>query len=260
MKNIDLTNWVDFSAAIEEIRKEYGKRILFRGQANNNWELKTTLERASNRSWTIKEYAETVLRCAPRIETFTEKKWNLTLPQNLDKYLEDNLDDVRPFIPDYSFWVYLRHHGFPSPLLDWSASPFVAVFFAFADKTDANNSSIYAFVNSKDGSKGGFIGAPQINIQGPYFRTHRRHFLQQASYTVCTSFINNNHHFRFHEEVTGRDDDDQDILIKITLPRSERSEIISSLNDCNINYFTLFHSDEMLIKTLAMDEIERFNL
>jgi hypothetical protein len=34
----------------------------------------------------------------------------------------------------YDFMTRLRHHGFPSPLLDWPQSPYTAAFFAFNKK------------------------------------------------------------------------------------------------------------------------------
>src|SRR5579871_975887 len=40
--------------------------------------------------------------------------------------------------PGYDYMAYLRHHGFPSPLLDWTRSPYVAAFFAFRDLGGVN--------------------------------------------------------------------------------------------------------------------------
>ena len=71
--------------------------------------------------------------------------------------------------------VYLRHHGFPSPLIDWSYSPYVAAFFAFRDDSAGKpeKRSIYAYCESPEGVKGGALGERTIRPIGPYVRSQR---------------------------------------------------------------------------------------
>jgi hypothetical protein len=49
----------------------------------------------------------------------------------------------------------------------------------------------------------------------------------------------------------------QDLLIKITLPASERSIALKELDsDYNINHFTLFQTEDSLIKVLSVRDFE----
>ncbi|MDP2778479.1 MAG: hypothetical protein Q8O48_12635, partial [Anaerolineales bacterium] len=49
----------------------------------------------------------------------------------------------------------------------------------------------------------------------------------------------------------------QDLLIKITIPTKDRNIALKELdNDYNINHFTLFQTEDSLIKTLGMKEFD----
>jgi hypothetical protein len=58
----------------------------------------------------------------PQIEAFTEEGWDIPTVQSVMRLLEDydsfSVDLDNGNFPAQQFMVYLRHHGFPSPLLD----------------------------------------------------------------------------------------------------------------------------------------------
>jgi hypothetical protein len=269
MKEFEISSWDEFSSTIEKINAEYGSfniahlkeknRILYRGQADSEWSLESTLERFSSSPWSVESYARLVLRCAPQVESFTERNWNLLDYPEVLKEIKEKSEPLYVHIPCYEFLVYLRHHGFPSPLLDWTSSPYIAAFFAFAEQNSADKAAIFAYIELPQGGKSGWEGSTQIRVLGPYTRTHRRHFLQQSWYTVCTVDQDDSHRLVCHEDIFKQDDTHQDLLIKIIIPRVERIKVLSYLNEVNINYFSLFQSEEALMKTLAFKEIEYRN-
>ena len=108
------------------------------------------------------------------------------------------------------------------------------------------------------GSKVGIVGAPMISVRHPKVKTHKRHFLQQSHYTCATEVVNSfkDHRFVAHEQVFAVEAEDQDILIKILIPRSIRLIALTTLHTYNINYFSLFQTEDALINTLALKEME----
>ena len=108
------------------------------------------------------------------------------------------------------------------------------------------------------------LGVPLQDQEHPRRFLHPRHFLQQADYTVClfealTRFGN-------HEEVVyepnppplygGRKMPRQYRLWKFVLPWSDREKVLGVLADFNLNAFSLFQSEEALMETMAMSELD----
>jgi hypothetical protein len=260
----DLRHWNELEDEIDQLEAKYGAdRLLFRGVGDSSWTLATTLERAGCQNTPFSEYCRLIaFNIKPALETFTGHEWNVpemsteTLAPGEPFFLDRELLSLHKFPsqPLYSYLIYLRHHGFPSPLLDWSSSPFVAAFFAFRNRNTAARRSVYVYCELPKGFKGGAVGAPTIRRIGPYVRAHPRHFRQQSDYTICGAY-DPNYGWRFHphESVFGGRGE-QDLIWEYTLPSEERTKVLGVLNYHNLNAYSLFDSEESLLETLWFKE------
>lgn len=267
----DLENWDAFERWLTKLYDErqglkgtessgYVSDLLFRGQSNADWLLATTLERyAIQKTHLLRAdtYYARICAAKPQIETYTGRHWEIDEPlQYYDRIKESPFAHVWFGGTIYEYMVFLRHHGFPSPLLDWSRSPYLAAFFAFRDAApEAKRVAIYAFLEYAGKGKTGTRGVPTISGLGPYVASHRRHFIQQSQYTVCTEDSRDHLFFRSHQTGFEKSETDQDILWKVTLPVEQRLEILRILDLHNINALSLFGSDEGLMETVALREL-----
>lgn len=279
----NLNSFDDFVDAVEGLKAQTpalrAKRpyvrvpeLLFRGQREATWTLETTLERYNPASLSLGSYYTSIWAAKSQIEAHTGQRWEIEAPNT---YRDKARDSDAGFafkadFPGYDYMCYLRHHGFPSPLLDWTRSPYIAAFFAFRHAADPNGRvAIYAYRETDGTGKAGMLGAPGIDVRGPYVRTHRRHFLQQCQYTICMQYVGIGEplaewRYASHEAVFGGQSGPmqgglmfggQDQLWKFTLPRSERAKVLAYLDEHNLNAYSLFGSDDTLMEMMARREL-----
>jgi hypothetical protein len=267
MESEDLSTWEDFESRLktltstptqlgEDVPRGYSS-FLFRGQESHCWQLTTTLERYVPKRMSMKRYYKTIHVAKPQIETFTGARWSILTPPKYEKWLakHDMFVSAGNF-PGAEYMIYLRHHGFPSPLLDWTRSPYVAAYFAFSGTSEAGERvAIFAFREHAGKGKVFTKEMPHIEILGSNIRSHRRHFLQQSEYSICLVYEADTWFFTNHELVCGDEQSEQDILWKFTLPISERLKVLRMLDGFNLNSFSLFASEEALMETMALREL-----
>jgi hypothetical protein len=255
-REIALTSWAEFEGYIREIPSHmFGTEDLFRGQPNADWPLNTTLERYLGRRISVLDYYQRISMTKAEIETHTGDRWDLMTVPAYKAWLQKQ--DILPFddFPGYEYMIFLRHHGFPSPLLDWTHSPYIAAFFAFHNPAvQSQRVSIYHYQERPLGEKGSYRDSARIGVLGPHATSHVRHFRQQSRYTICTIWVRGEldpWYFAEHDLVFREGELDQDVLVKLTLPASERDSILHYLDRYNLNAFSLFGSDESLMQTMA---------
>ncbi len=270
MKEINLDTWEQFEPELKKLSDEYisaqnganysKSPFVYRGVANSDLKLTTTLERHSSNEMSFFEYYNLISSIKPQVESFTGKKW--TLPKRHD-FLEASKKYDHLFMSSiwgmdgYSYMIYLRHHGFPSPLLDWTRSPYIAAYFAFkaTQRPESEKVSIYVFCEYFGIGKIFSNNTPRISVCGPYVSTHKRHFLQQGDYTICHQYKNDEWIYVPHENIFEQNSKTQDVLWKFTLPWTERTKVLKLLDNYNLNAFSLFDSEEALMETVALREL-----
>lgn len=229
--------------------------FLFRGHSNSDWKLDTTLERVTREPVPVTEYYRHVLKTQPQVEAFSDSQWSLMGLQEYTEWAKLRSDLSWPDFPGYEYMIYLRHHGFPSPLLDWTRSFYVAAYFAYSSlPNDNENIAIYCYSETIGLGKHWCGSEPMITVRGPYVRSHKRHFLQQCKYTVCSKQVEGTLYYENHEEVFKSDNPEQDLLWKIIVPRSSASEALKDLDSMNVNALSLMGSEDALIETLGARE------
>ncbi len=157
--------------------------ILFRGQSNNTWTIKSSLERELERHGeeeiSCEKYYRIIDRYKPLMNPIIENRFKRQTthngyPFNFNEYEEGSWE-----LPEMEYMAYLRHHGFPTPSIDFSRSCFIALFFACADfnqdiKVDGK---VFLCAHPRTWSSG--AETHDLRRIGRYVEAGKRHLAQQ---------------------------------------------------------------------------------
>jgi hypothetical protein len=232
-----LKSWTEFCKLIAT-HFEDAPAYIFRGQADAKWKLKSSLDRLED------QY--------PRSD-YRTKRVSHQLdcpPANRETHLRAFRQAVRgrpgvapPPADDSECWALGQHHGLATPMLDWTLSPFVALFFAFEEKNDAEQRAVFAVSSSvikeKD-SRDDPAPLPFLPTNEASYRllVQAGLFLKMPRNTELEDYVRSH----FDTESSPQNSSARAVLMKIRIVNNEvdRAACLKMLNKMNINRMTLF--------------------
>lgn len=224
---------------------------IYRGQSNACWPILSSLERYLEKELSEEELPYPFSKYYDALDGIIPFV-NTTLGQSFSRIGSEDISNIRYLhsLPYYELLCFTRHLGFPSPLVDWSYSYYIAAFFAFKNCLPDHDVAIFSYKESSGEARGDFVCNPIIHQMGPYVETHARHFKQQSTYTFCSAEIEENLVLKNHQEAVEINPNDH-WLKKFILKGSEKGKVLSKLSSMNINDYTLFGDEESLMRTLT---------
>lgn len=217
-------NWAEFKKAVSTMER---RRLLFRGQ-NTQRRLRTSFHR-TGRADLARFVREDIQMLHKHLSARTRHFFDLNIPDQ-----------------NGAFFNLVQHHGYPTPLLDWSYSPYVAAFFAYrgisnetAAKADPEAKvRILAFDSAKWKADLNQLSqlltvAPHLSVSEFLAIENERMIPQQAASTITN--VDD-----IETYIKSKESDEKKYLAAIDLPVMERKEVIEELSYMGITAGSLF--------------------
>jgi len=235
-----LEDWREFSTLLEHpFFNRLEVQLVFRGHRRYDWSMMPTLARVTQNGIVTEALAMQQLRLFRKA---------IRGRINDHSLLHDGPEDDE-------LWSIGQHHSLMTPLLDWTYSPYVALFFAFAkeDKVDEKENPYRAvYVLNKSFVEDDEL-CPDIRVFEPKKDDHGRLVSQAGLFTFSPydSTIEN----KLTEVLTSEEFDDDELknaaedeqavilakyICKIYIKNEQQQECLKHLRRMNVHHASLF--------------------
>ncbi len=257
---IRVDSWKSLSEILVDFGQEWLDGMLYRGQSKEEWELQPKYRRIIHNSGLspsqVAEACDSERMEQQMVEEFRRSAGRL-----------GEASTVQNFEDPISWLFVMQHYGVPTRLLDWSRSPYVALYFAVRDAWEADGAlwCFYETALSEDhkniGSNGEAVlpkhirdwehfffcrdTSPHVYVVDAPVCTDRM-LAQQGSFTMCRN------HLSGHGEGIGQSCKGDKRCCKIVISSKCKEEIFIHLKLMNVSSENLFPGIDGVGRT--MDE------
>src|SRR6185369_11486128 len=256
MEIVTINTWAEFDA---HVSKKIYRKWIYRGQTNFDWDLESSLHRVFSEAQMFRESGR------DRTKAINKREHEKVMIDRFRCHAHLYLTHL-PKDSDLLSWLSLmQHHGAPTRLLDFTFSPYIALFFALESGEGdfamycVNHHSIridddeYFGKNRQDVYSRILEGEqhsddPCLFAFEPTFSNQR--LLSQQGLFVATNTLNHTHG-KILSEYNVKDGD----VLKFKFPGGLRYSGLRKLNQMNINAANIYHGLDGFCKTMRRQPV-----
>ena len=242
-------NFTKLNSVIEKMKNRahlsvYDVTMIFRGQSKSTWTLKPTLLRSLIEPNKLK-FEEVIDLEFKALENFQRRAHlfhETSLIRDKDTILE--------------WWTLMQHYGAPTRVLDWTISPYVALYYAVSEEYDTDGAIWFLGVwdlikkmkelygKEYNPSKEDYEKIARDPNAQPIMHIYSRDKLtdrminQQGLFTFCHNVLED--HAYSIGNVLSKFEDRSNWLLKVVIPKEHKIQFLAKLHAMNITGASLF--------------------